>query len=86
MSSPEFTIDTSTDYSKFRTPFKTIEGLSAYYQLGRKAFARDLNEDPNNDSAFTMAVLTESEHVKDLMGRKSQWRNGWLDAYRNEFI
>lgn len=87
MSKEQYTTTTgSTNYSKFRRSLNTTGQPSPYYQIGYDAFARDLDENPDDDSAFTMAVLLESEHVKDLKNCKTHWRNGWMDAYQNKYL
>lgn len=87
MSGPQYTTDTtSTNYSKFRIPIKTVEKISNYYQLGLEAFEHDLDEDPNEDPAFIIAILIESEHITNLQDCKAHWLNGWMDAYRNKYL
>lgn len=86
MSGPQCTTDTSTNYSNYRLPIKTVACTGNYYQLGLEAFERDLDEDPNEDPAFTMAILIESENVKNLKNCISHWRNGWMDAYQNKYF
>ena len=80
------TTQTNTNYSKFRLPLKATFAIRRYYQLGLEALNNGLDEDPDNDPAFTMAILAESETVSDLRDCKVNWQNGWMDAYTNKHL
>ena len=80
------TVDTTTNYSKFRLPLKASAQITSYYQLGLEAFENGLDEKPDNDPAFTMAILAEPENIYDLTDWKAHWRNGWMDAYTNKHL
>ncbi len=86
MSSLNDTTKTNTNYAKFRLPYNVSMRIQAYYQLGLEALGNNLDEDPDNDPAFTMAILAESENVTNLTDCKKNWLNGWMDAYTNKYL
>lgn len=86
---PQFvgdTTQTATNYANFRLPIKASECITMYYELGMKALENGLDEKPDSDPAFTMAILAETENVYDLTDWRAHWRNGWMDAYTNKYL
>lgn len=79
------TTDSTTNYSKFRIPLAVTECITNFYELGLQAFENGLDENPADDPAFTMALLTIEKDQCSLTDYKAHWRNGWMDAYQNKY-